>query len=125
MTPRRVTRATDAVGAFGERVAVRYLVGLGLTVIERNWRCHAGELDIIARDGDTLVFVEVKTRRGTLFGSPAEAVIGRKVSRIRRLAVLWLANQERPAVLPVRFDVVSVLIQRRGPAQVEHLPGAF
>jgi putative endonuclease len=125
MTPRRGPRATDAVGAFGERVAVRYLLGIGLTLIERNWRCPAGELDIIARDGSTIVFVEVKTRRGQMFGTPAEAVVGQKVSRVRRLAALWLARQPGPQFLAVRFDVVSVLVQRRGPAQVEHLRDAF
>jgi putative endonuclease len=120
----RMTRAKDAVGAYGERVAVRYLIDQGMVVLDRNWRCGVGELDAVLRDGDTLVFAEVKTRRGGRFGIPAEAVVPAKVTRLRRLAALWLAQSTlRPR--EVRFDVVSVLPQATGPATVEHLRGAF
>jgi putative endonuclease len=117
-------RAKDAVGAYGERVAARHLTEAGLVVLARNWRCAHGELDIIARDGPTLVFCEVKTRRGEQFGSPAEAVVPAKVRRIRQLASLWLAGSGlRPG--EIRFDVLSVCPQPAGPARVEHLRGAF
>jgi putative endonuclease len=119
-----MTRAKDAVGAYGERVAVRYLIDQGMVLLDRNWRCGAGELDAILRDGDTLVFAEVKTRRGGRFGVPAEAVVPAKVTRLRRLAAIWLAQSTlRPP--EVRFDVISVLPQPTGPAAVEHLRGAF
>jgi putative endonuclease len=100
------------------------LVEAGLVVIDRNWRCARGEIDIVARDGATVVFCEVKTRRSVTFGPPVAAVTPAKVGRLRRLAAAWLA--EHPAVRgPVRFDVVCVLAQRSGPATVEHLRGAF
>jgi putative endonuclease len=119
-----MTRTRNAVGAYGERVAVRYLIDQGMVVLDRNWRCAAGELDAVLRDGDTLVFAEVKTRRGARFGTPAEAVVGAKAGRMRRLATLWLA-QSSLHPREVRFDVVSVLPQPAGPATVEHLRGAF
>jgi len=120
-----VARAKDAVGAYGERVAVAHLLADGMVLIERNWRCSSGEIDVILRDGaDVVVFCEVKTRRSTRFGEPVEAVVAAKARRLRRLAATWLAaTGARPA--HVRFDVVSVLPQRAGAARVEHLRGAF
>ena len=119
-----MTTARQAVGAYGERIAEQHLIAQGLVVIARNWRCPEGEIDLILREGDDVVFCEVKTRRGTLYGTPAEAVVGAKVRRLRRLAARWLADTRiRPR--EVRFDVVSVLPQPRGAARVEHLRGAF
>jgi putative endonuclease len=119
-----MTKAGQAVGAYGERRAVEHLVKAGMVLLDRNWRCRDGEIDIVARDGDVLVFCEVKTRRGAGYGTPAEAVIATKARRLRRLAAQWLEDHPvRPQ--EVRFDVVSVLPQRRGPARVEHLRGAF
>src|SRR4051794_17991575 len=109
-------RATDAVGGYGERVAVAHLVAQGMYLVERNWRCSDGELDAILRDGDVQVVVEVKPRRGDGYGTPAEAVGWRKVRRLRRLAARWLAEHPAGGV-DVRFDVVSVWPQRRGPAR--------
>lgn len=117
-------RAKDAVGAYGERVATRHLQESGLVVLDRNWRSADGELDIVARDGHTLVFCEVKTRRSAAYGSPAEAVVAAKVARLRRLAAQWIAATGVHA-RAVRFDVVSVRPQPSGRAQVEHLRGAF
>lgn len=115
-------RAKDAVGAYGERVAAAHLIAAGMVILERNWRCPAGEIDIVARDGDTLVVCEVKTRRGTGYGSPLEAVTARKAARLRRLAGAWV--HERGVHLPeIRIDLVGVLRPRRGPAQVEHVRG--
>src|SRR5215468_3584170 len=92
-------RAKDAVGGYGERVAVAYLIARGLILLDRNWRCPLGEIDIVMRDrGDVLVFVEVKARRSDRFGTPAEAVGHAKVRRLRRLAAAWLAQAGiRPA----------------------------
>ncbi|WP_246277851.1 YraN family protein [Phytohabitans rumicis] len=119
-----MTTATLAVGAYGERLAVAHLIDAGMRIVARNWRCSDGEIDIIAWDGDDLVFCEVKTRRRLTFGPPAEAVSVAKARRLRRLALLWLTRHDvHPREL--RFDVVSVLPQRRGAARVEHLRGAF
>jgi putative endonuclease len=117
-------RAKDAVGGYGERVAIAHLIAQGMRLLERNWRCADGELDAILRDGDVLVVVEVKTRRGDGFGTPAEAVGSRKITRVRRLAARWLAEHPVGAA-EVRFDVVSVWPQPRGAARIEHLRGAF
>jgi putative endonuclease len=119
-----MTTARQAVGAYGERVAERHLVADGLVVIARNWRCRTGEIDLILRDGDDLVFCEVKTRRGDRYGTPAEAVVPAKARRLRRLAAQWLA-QSPLHPREVRFDVVSVFPQDGGAARVEHLRGAF
>ena len=119
-----MTRVRQAVGAYGERVASRYLEDAGLVVLARNWRCVAGEVDLILRDGPDVVFCEVKTRRGGGFGTPAEAVTGVKARRLRRLAAEWLA-ETRVRPREVRFDVVAVLPQPRGASLVEHIRGAF
>ncbi len=113
-------RAKDAVGRYGERVAAAHLTGRGLVVLDRNWRGQAGEIDLVAMDGDELVVVEVKTRRGSAFGHPAEAVTPAKLGRLRRLAGQWLAAHD---VHPtsVRVDVVAVHVAPAGAARVEHL----
>ncbi|MFG2036827.1 YraN family protein [Dactylosporangium sp. NPDC048998] len=117
-----MTNHNQLVGGFGERVACRYLVSQGLVLLDRNWRSRSGELDVVARDGADLVFVEVKTRRGTRYGQPAEALVPAKVRRLRTLALMWLAaNDVRGERL--RFDVVSVLVGRS--VAVQHLRGAF
>ena len=109
-----------AVGEYGEELAVRHLKCAGLAILARNWRCRDGELDVVARDGDTIVFVEVKTRTGTGFGVPAEAVTASKVRRLRILAARYLIAV-RPPPGNVRFDIVSVLIPPRGAPTIEHL----
>ncbi|NHC13549.1 YraN family protein [Motilibacter deserti] len=114
--------ARGALGRYGEDVAARFLTEAGLVVLERNWRCELGEVDIVARDGDALVVCEVKTRRSASFGTPQEAVTAAKQARLRRLAARWLA--ERGVHPPqVRIDVVAVTRAARGPARVEHLRG--
>jgi putative endonuclease len=119
----------QAVGRYGEDVALRALLDAGMSLVARNWRCPSGEIDLIAQDGDVLVFCEVKTRRSTAFGDPAEAVSPAKAARLRRLAHLWLSSQRaggEPAFWPaIRFDVVSVLRPPSGPAVCRHLRGAF
>jgi putative endonuclease len=112
-------RAKDGIGQYGERVAARHLTDAGLEIVERNWRCSFGELDLVARDGPVVVFAEVKTRSSEAFGDPAEAVDQVKAARLRRLAGLWLEAHGMDHA-EVRFDVVSVLRARSGPAQVDH-----
>ena len=113
----------NAVGAYGERLAARYLVESGMQILDRNWRCSQGEIDIVALDDTCLVIVEVKTRRSLAFGSPVEAVSAEKAIRLRRLAGCWLTDHRSmvDAVGDVRIDVIGVLRPSRGPAQIEHL----
>jgi len=115
-------RQNSALGAYGERVAERYLVDDGLTVLDRNWRCAAGELDLVLRDGATLVFCEVKTRSGTAYGHPLEAVGAVKTDRLVRLAEAWI-EAHKVAAPDVRFDAVAVIRSPRGAAKVEHVRG--
>ena len=112
--------ARDTVGRYGEDVAARHLTEQGLVVLQRNWRCELGEIDIVARDGSCLVVCEVKTRRTTSCGHPVEAVTARKAARLRRLAARWLVES---GLHPpeIRIDVVSVMRPPRGAAVVEHL----
>ncbi|MGH3424349.1 MAG: YraN family protein [Nocardioidaceae bacterium] len=111
-----------ALGDYGEQVAAEHLVAAGMQIVERNYRCVLGEIDIVARDGDTLVVCEVKTRRGQAYGSPLEAVTARKAGRLRRLAGYWL-EEHRTSPPSIRIDVVSVLVPRRGRPQVERVAG--
>ena len=113
-----------ALGSYGERVAVRVLTDAGLQVLDRNWRCRAGELDVVAREGEALVFCEVKTRTGTGFGHPVEAVTTAKQRRLRLLARAWLAAHDQHA-RDLRFDVVGVHVPATVPARVTHLRNAF
>jgi putative endonuclease len=115
-------RASDALGAYGERVAADHLVAAGLIILERNWRCDLGEIDIVARDGDTLVVCEVKTRAGAEFGTPLEKVTSAKAERLRRLADRWIEDRRvRPP--EVRIDLVGVVRPARGAAEVVHVRG--
>ena len=111
-----------ALGRWGEDVAVRHLESLGYEVLERNWRCRHGEIDVVARLGAQLVFVEVKTRSGLGFGAPAESVTRLKVRRLRLLAGQWL-QQSTQRWDATRIDVVSVLRRSDQPPLVEHLEG--
>jgi putative endonuclease len=117
----------NAVGAYGERLAARYLVESGMQILDRNWRCDQGEIDIVAMDGACLVIIEVKTRRSLMFGSPVEAVSTVKAARLRRLAGCWLTDHRSlvdsvgHCLSDVRIDVIGVLRPQRGPAQIEHL----
>jgi putative endonuclease len=119
-----VVRVKDAVGRYGEQVAARHLEDAGMTILDRNWRCAEGEIDIVASDGDTLVVCEVKTRSGLAFGDPAEAVVPAKAARLRRLALRWLASHGL-GWRDLRFDVVTVLRRAEGGPLVRHLRGAF
>jgi putative endonuclease len=116
-------RATDAVGRYGERVAVDHLQRAGFVLLERNWRCRYGELDVVGLDGNCLVAVEVKTRRSTAAGHPFEAVTPVKAARLRRLLGLWLSQHADLHPADLRVDAVAVLRPPRGAAVVEHLQG--
>lgn len=112
------------IGALGEQLAADHLIGLGLGIVDRNWRCRYGELDLIAVDpaAGTVVFVEVKTRTGDGFGGLEQAVTPQKARRLRRLAGIWLAAQDNRWAA-VRIDVIGVRIGRRRTPELTHLQG--
>ena len=110
----------EQLGRYGEEIAARHLMDDGLRVLDRNWRCSEGELDIVARDGPgTLVFCEVKTRRSLRHGTPVEAVDEEKSRRLRRLAAAWLKAHPRRADR-LRFDVIGILVSREGTLRLSH-----
>ncbi|MBN1140861.1 MAG: YraN family protein [Deltaproteobacteria bacterium] len=111
-----------SLGKWGEETAAGYLQTHGMKIVERNYRTPIGEIDLIARHGKILVFVEVKTRRSDLFGLPQEAVGARKQRQIIRATQWYLQNHPTP--LQPRFDVVAVTIANGAPV-IEHIPGAF
>ena len=112
------------LGAFGERVAAAHLEAKGYRIRARNFRCREGEIDIVAEDGDCLVFVEVRTRRGDAFGTPAESVTAAKERRLLTVAQAYL--QEHPDVPPnQRIDVVAVELSRGRLLAVQHIEGAI
>ena len=114
-----MTHERRALGAGGEAAVAEWYVAHGYDVLERNWRCRAGELDLILRRGRTFVFCEVKTRTTDAFGAPVEAVTRTKQARLRHLAAQWLEDAPlRP--IEIRFDVASVL-----GGEIEVLEGAF
>ncbi len=115
----------DEVGRWGEQLAADHLETTGLAVIARNWRCPEGEIDIIATDGiGRLVICEVKTRSGTGYGLPAEAVTRGKRRKLRRLAMLYLQQCCRRWIA-VRFDVISVLAIPGTAPEIQHIAEAF
>jgi putative endonuclease len=119
-----MTDTRRIVGDAGEDAVAAWYEAAGYSIVARNWRVRAGELDVIARRGSVLVFCEAKTRRGDAFGIPAEAVTARKQARIRGLAAQWLAaNRAHADVL--RFDVACVRPDGRGRWIVDVIEAAF
>jgi putative endonuclease len=118
-------RPTQVLGRRGEDLAAAYLTRRGFRVVERNCRSRLGEIDLVARAGPTLVFIEVKTRAGPTAEPPQVAVDGRKQARLARLALAYLGRRRLGAV-SCRFDVVAVTCDPRGGTpEVVHFPGAF
>lgn len=114
-----------ALGALGERLAEQHLLARGMVLIERNWRCPSGEIDLVMRDGDEVVFVEVKTRRALGYGHPLEAITLTKLHRLRRLAAEWCRQQREAGESPgrIRIDAVAVVAPDHAPARIDHLTG--
>ena len=112
------------LGRMGEDAAARFLERRGYDIVERNWKCAAGEADIIARDGDAVVFVEVKTRSNIEKGMPSEAVGAAKRDRYERIAALFLRDYDVVDV-PVRFDIMSILTLDSERALIRHHLNAF
>jgi len=117
-------RDSRELGRAGEELAADHLRSRGYEILARNWHCRDGELDLVVASTELLVVVEVKTRSGRGYGSPAAAVTGRKAARIRGLALRW-RRQQRLRWCPLRFDVIAVDWPPDGPARVQHFEGAF
>ncbi len=100
-----------STGRLGEEQAAAYLTDLGYKILVRNWRCERGEIDIVAMDGGTLAFIEVKARRSDRFGTPADAVDHRKQERLRLLALSYIHATGHSAAA-FRFDVMAVDLKR-------------
>jgi putative endonuclease len=122
--PRRRVDPRRRLGVAGEDAVARWYEAAGYEVLDRNWRCRDGELDLVVTQGGTLAFCEVKTRASTRFGAPFEAVTLTKQRRLRNLALRWLAEHgtHRPAL---RFDVASVTSTPSGELAIDVLEGAF
>jgi putative endonuclease len=114
-----------ALGAAGEQAVAEWYEGGGYRVLDRNWRCREGELDlVVARPGE-VVFCEVKTRRTDAFGSPLEAVTLPKQRRLRTLAARWLAEHPDTGARGLRFDVAAVMAPRGAALEIDVIEGAF
>lgn len=113
------------LGDFGEQAAAAYLMKRGYVLLLRKWRCPTGEIDLLMRDGSTLVFVEVRTRRGDRLGAAEESVGPAKQAKLRALAYAYLEAAGAPDNLPWRIDVVALKIDQAGRiAQLQHIRDA-
>ncbi len=122
MTGSATAASRRALGQYGERLAARHLCAQGMVLLDRNWRCDEGEIDLVLREGDVLVVCEVKTRSSLDRGTPHEAVDDAKLERLHRLAGRWaLAHDVTPP--DVRVDLVAILRPARGPSVLEHVAG--
>ena len=114
----------DTLGRAGEERAVAYLIERGYRILDRNWRCRDGEIDIVAEHREWLVIVEVKTRRGEGFGHPFDAITEQKLTRLHRLAMAWaVAHPTQGAQRPLRVDAISVLGPDPATAAIDHIAG--
>ena len=112
----------NALGDFGQHRAERHLVAQGMVVLDRNWRCPIGELDIVMEQGDTLIFVEVRTRRGQRYGSPEESVTPNKQARLIELAHSYIQHVQ-PSHPQWRIDIAAVQLDQK-PPQINHIENA-
>jgi putative endonuclease len=115
-------RAKDVLGRSWEQAAAEYLESQGLRILDRNWRCADGEIDIVAAERQVLVVCEVKSRTSVRYGTPLEAVGRAKLARLRRLAVQWL-NAHGIRFDQVRIDVIGLLYEGTGGFTIEHIKG--
>ena len=119
-----MTERSQRLGERGEDAAAAYLERIGVNVVERNWRCQHGEIDIVGIDGTTVVLCEVKTRRTRAKGSPEESITAAKRRRYARLAEAYLQESGLTEVV-VRFDVIGLLVIAEDRALLRHHRGAF
>lgn len=119
-----MTDTRKELGERGEKAAQLFMIERGYEILETNWRCSYGEIDIIAREGDELIFCEVKTRKTTSAGIPEEAVTAQKRERYRKMARLYLARNEVPHAT-VRFDVIGIYALNETQALLRYVRHAF
>lgn len=112
------------LGRWGEKAALHFLQGHGYQILEHSYRCKVGEIDIVAREGTELVFVEVKTRCSLSFGSPVESISRQKRKKLTQLALVYLSHH-RMHHTACRFDVVGILLEKEKIAQIELVKNAF
>jgi putative endonuclease len=111
------------LGSEGEAIAVQFLKKQGYTIIAHNYKTRIGEIDIIAKDDETIVFVEVKTRSDDAFCAPYESVNTSKRQKIKNVASLYLQKQKKE--FPARFDVISITCRQNGQKAIRHIKDAF
>lgn len=124
---RRVRRRTDKSrrGTNNEQLALDFLIAAGLELVQRNYHCRLGELDLVMREGDCIAIVEVRSRRHGRFLQPQVTVDRPKQRRIERAAAMFLANRTDLGEAPVRFDVVAIEEASRGPGKIQWIKDAF
>ena len=115
-------RSRQLIGTRGEDLAAAELQRQGMVILDRNWRCSAGEVDIVAEDTGSLVFCEVKCRTGLGFGAPLEAITYAKIRKLRQLAAQWLAAHDVNAQR-IRIDAIGVVMLATSEPQITHLRG--
>lgn len=113
-----------SLGGIGESIATTYLKGKGFTIVERNFRCVCGEVDIVAREGRSIVFVEVKCRKNMEYGPPQLAITPFKQRQISKAALVWLSKRKLFDV-DARFDVIAILLHEHDLPEIEHIRDAF
>jgi len=118
----KITRKN--LGKDGEKIAISFLKKRGYQILEKNYRCRLGEIDIVAKDKEKIVFVEVKTRSSLIFGLPQEAVSYSKQLRLTRLALTYLSYHKLKDI-PCRFDVVGILMQGKKVKEIQLITNAF
>ncbi|GIK20667.1 MAG: YraN family protein [Ignavibacterium sp.] len=111
-------------GKDGEEIAAKYLLKKGFEILKRNYRLSHGEIDIIAKDGDTLVFVEVKTRKNLEYGEPEYAITKKKIQQLKKIAELYLFDKQIEEA-DCRFDVIAIILGSENNPQITHYENAF
>jgi len=119
-----ILKKKENLGEKGEKVAVKYLKKSGFEIIECGFKAMRGEIDIIAREKETIVFVEVKTRKSNEFGSPAEAVDSKKQAQIKKIASIYISKKYKKFI-PCRFDVIGIIVKEKGNYEISHIRNAF
>ncbi len=119
-----MSQSKQRLGRWGEKEAESYLVSKAYKIVDRNFHCEHGEIDLIAQEGECLVFVEVKTRRGTTFGFPEEAVNLKKQGHIKDSAEAYLQEKDREN-MDWRIDVIAILVGKKDEIHIEHFEDAI
>lgn len=117
--------SNKSLGSYGESLARQYLKDQGYLILEENFRNKLGEIDLIARDGKTVCFVEVKTRQSVDQGQPYEAVTSWKIRKLSQMATFYLKHKFHSLEIPSRFDVISIVKDKTGSSSVQHIKNAF